>query len=235
MPRARLLPLVFAGLCACDLGGDAGGMSVDASGNEPSGSGGALGSSGGVSGGAGGVASTGGRRGGRSGGSSGTDSGGTPDAAPGAAGECTRTLPGATGKEAGGLIPVCCRPSDGDKALIDEVFRLLNQHRMQNGRAPLGYDEKLEGAVQGHCRHMAEHSFFDHDAPEEAVASPWDRANLCGSSANGENIAYNQATPAEVIRTWINSSGHNQNMLDANFKRVGICHSQRRWGQLFGR
>jgi uncharacterized protein YkwD len=148
---------------------------------------------------------------------------------------CAVTRPGATGKEADGLIPVCCLPTADEKTAIDEVFRLLNQHRADNGRAPLSYDPALASAIQGHCRHMAAHDFFDHTAPEPVVAQFTTRAKLCGASAFGENIAYNQATPAAVMQSWTDSAGHNQNMLNPDYTRVGICYSARRWGQIFGR
>ncbi len=150
-----------------------------------------------------------------------------------------RSLSGATGDESDGLIPVCCAPSGLERLDIDEVFHLLNAHRQANGRAPLTYDTALEAAIEGHCHHMAVHAFFDHSAPETAVSSPWTRASLCGTSANGENIAAGQRSPAEVMEAWKNSSGHNANMLNTTFKRVGIGSYAggpygRYWGQLFG-
>lgn len=207
----------------------------------PSASGGSRGNagSGGVTGSGGSRGGTGGSRGRRDGGADTTPPAPSPDASvpepPAAPGACDLLKTGATGKEEDGLIPVCCKPSSTDKTLINEVFRLLNEHRAKNGRAALVYDDALEQAMQGHCRHMAEHTFFAHDAPEAEVSSPWDRAKFCGGSASGENIAYNQPNPADVIRTWIESPGHNENMLSAGFTKVGICHAQRRWGQLFGR
>ncbi len=174
------------------------------------------------------------------GGASGSDARPGPDVSepspPGVgAGTCQVVRPGASGREPNASIPVCCLPSASDKTLIDEVFRLLNSHRMANGRAPLTYDPALEQAIQGHCRHMAEHPFFDHAAPEAEVQSFTTRARLCGANASGENIAYNQANPDAVMKSWMGSAGHNQNMLSANYRRVGICHHQRRWGQIFGR
>ncbi|MGI5864433.1 MAG: CAP domain-containing protein [Myxococcales bacterium] len=150
-----------------------------------------------------------------------------------------QTLSGATGDEGDGLIPVCCAPSELERLDIEEVFRLLNEHRQANGRAPLTYDYALEAAIEGHCHHMAVHTFFDHAAPEEAVSSPWTRASLCGTSANGENIAAGQRSPAAVMEAWKNSSGHNANMLNPAFKRVGIGSYVGGpygiyWGQLFG-
>ncbi|HYO97053.1 MAG TPA: CAP domain-containing protein, partial [Polyangiaceae bacterium] len=167
------------------------------------------------------------------GGSAGTA--GSAGAAP-TGGMCTSYAPGGTGSEAMGQIPLCCAPSAAEKELISEVFRLLNAHRMANGLPALAYDDKLEAAVQGHCRHMAEHTFFAHEAPEAVVTSPWDRAEACGAAANGENIARGQRSAADVMAAWTTSEGHNRNML-GNFGRVGIGYvaSGRYWGQLFGR
>jgi uncharacterized protein YkwD len=130
-------------------------------------------------------------------------------------------------------MPVCCAPSAGEKAFVEEVFVLLNQHRQANGKPQLSYDAKLEAAVQGHCLHMAAHSFFDHDAPEEPVRTPWARATLCGTSASAENIALGQSTPKDVMASWTQSAGHNQNMLNERFSRVGIGYHDGYWGQLF--
>jgi uncharacterized protein YkwD len=114
------------------------------------------------------------------------------------------------------------------------VFALLNDYRISNGRSALTYDTKLEATIQGHCIHMGIHSFFDHTAPESAVSSPWTRANLCGTSANGENIANGYSSPAAVMTGWKNSPGHNANMLNSSFTRVGIGYYQGYWGQIFG-
>jgi uncharacterized protein YkwD len=124
-----------------------------------------------------------------------------------------------------------------EQAYVAEVFELLNAHRAANGRAALSFDVELAAAIQGHCQHMAAHSFFDHSAPESSVTSPWTRAEYCGTTANAENIARGQSTPTQVMNGWINSSGHNTNMLNSNYRRVGIGYEAtgRYWGQLFGR
>ena len=197
------------------------------------GSGGDTAASGGSGGATGGGAGTGGAPAGSGGG---TAVGGNAGVGGGTSGgTCSLEQPGATGNEPDGMIPVCCAPTAAEKAEIDEVFALLNQHRADNGVGPLAYDNQLEAAIQGHCIHMAEHSFFDHDAPESSVSSPWTRAELCGTSAGGENIAAGQNSPSAVMTSWKNSSGHNKNMLDADFTRVGIGRHGDYWGQIFGR
>jgi uncharacterized protein YkwD len=107
---------------------------------------------------------------------------------------------------------------------------------MANGESALAYDDELQAAIQGHCLHMSQHSFFQHEAPEQSIRLPWDRAELCGTSANGENIAQGQRTPEDVMEGWIESSGHNENLLNSRFTRVGIGYvaAGRYWGQIFG-
>jgi uncharacterized protein YkwD len=146
-------------------------------------------------------------------------------------------LDGATGNEPNGQIPVCCTPDSTEKTNIDEVFSLLNAHRAANGLSALAYDTLLEATIQGHCQHMSAHSFFDHTAPEAAVDLPWPRAQLCGTTANAENIAQGYTSPSAVMTGWTNSPGHEANMLTTNSSRVGIGYEAtgRYWGQIFGR
>lgn len=161
-------------------------------------------------------------------------SGGTSTGSELAGHVCSVTNAQGSGKEPNGQIPVCCGPSSAEKAEIEEVFKLLNEHRAANGVTPLTYSSTLEAAVQGHCLHMSLHTFFDHMAPESIVNSPWDRAQLCGDMAFGENIAMGQTSAAQVMAGWKASPGHNQNMLDASYTRVGIGYADGYWGQLFG-
>jgi uncharacterized protein YkwD len=166
-----------------------------------------------------------------------TDSGAPPppaDTGPPSAGGCSLKLAGATGKEADGMIPVCCQPGSADKAAIMEVFKMVNDHRAANGKAALVYDEKLEAPIQGHCEHMRTHTFFAHDAPESAVSSFTTRASKCGASAGGENIAWGYPTAAAVMDGWKKSSGHNANMLNGSWKRMAVGKSGTYWGQMFG-
>ena len=96
-------------------------------------------------------------------------------------------------------------------------------------------DEMLEAAIQGHCMHMSLHPFWSHTAPESSVAKFSTRASLCGTSASAENIAQGQSSAQSVMSSWISSSGHNTNMLNGAYTRVGIGKYGAYWGQIFGR
>jgi hypothetical protein len=76
---------------------------------------------------------------------------------------------------------------------------------------------------------MAKYGFFNHTTQQSdwfAVgALPWDRMAASGYSYNtykGENIAAGQTTAAVVFEAWKGSSGHYENMVNPNFKVIGV-------------
>jgi uncharacterized protein YkwD len=134
-----------------------------------------------------------------------------------------------------GDTPVCCTPQGDDKTQVDEVFELLNAYRNSLGLDSLAYDPVLEETMQGHCKHMSEANFFSHNSIVAELDTPWDRAEICGTDANAENIAQGYRSSAEVMDGWQNSPGHDENMRTTNSSRVGIGFYDSYWGQIFGR
>ena len=53
----------------------------------------------------------------------------------------------------------------------------------------------------------------------------------------GENIAYGQSTPQQVMNAWMKSSGHRANILNANYTTIGVGYTvingTAYWAQLF--
>ncbi|MER5260261.1 sigma-70 family RNA polymerase sigma factor [Streptomyces sp. NPDC002855] len=119
-----------------------------------------------------------------------------------------------------------------------EVTRLANAERAKSGCGPLTLNSKLGDAAQGHSDDMAERDFFDHTNPDGE--DPGDRVTDAGYkwSTYGENIAAGQRTPAAVMDSWMNSSGHRANILNCSFKEIGIGYRQGSggpwWTQNFG-
>jgi uncharacterized protein YkwD len=134
-----------------------------------------------------------------------------------------------------------CVTNSTEAQKCQDVFQQLNQYRTSLGLAALAYDFRLEECIEGHCHHMAQHRFFSHYAEEPEAADPWKRASACGTTANGENIAAGYPTAVEVMNAWKSSSGHDANMRNSFFTRVGCGYYydgaspyRHYWGQLFG-
>lgn len=104
----------------------------------------------------------------------------------------------------------------------DEVIRLVNIEREKNGLAALKNDKTLRNVAAAHSKDMADRNFFDHENPDGE--SPFDRMKNNGIRYGyaGENIAKGQRTAESVVNSWMNSEGHRKNILNGNFKRIGV-------------
>lgn len=102
-----------------------------------------------------------------------------------------------------------------------EVLRLVNEERDKAGCSPVAANSALTKLAGAFSDDMAERGFFDHTDPEGDT--PWDRAAALGiTNLGGENIARGQATAATVVVAWINSPGHRANILNCDFKTLGV-------------
>ncbi|MBR2810844.1 MAG: Ig-like domain-containing protein, partial [Solobacterium sp.] len=103
-----------------------------------------------------------------------------------------------------------------DYDYANEVLKLVNEERQKVSAQPLVMDTKL---LEGAMIRSGDISIFDeHKRPD---GTSWNSlAQLRGASA--ENIAYGYSTPAAVVNAWMNSEGHKANILNADYKAIGI-------------
>jgi len=131
----------------------------------------------------------------------------------------------------GGMV---LQPSPAD--FEREVIRLTNLERTSRGLAPLREHPVLTAAARAHNDDMARNDFFSHTGSDGS--QPWDRARAHGYnfSTFGENIAYGYMTPEQVVRGWMASEGHRQNILTPDFRDIGVgYHSMKRlWTMKLG-
>ncbi|MEW2164249.1 CAP domain-containing protein [Streptomyces sp. NPDC007084] len=102
-----------------------------------------------------------------------------------------------------------------------EVLKLVNDERAKVGCSPVSANSALSDLAQAFSEDMAARDFFDHTDP--SGLSPWDRAAKAGiTSLGGENIARGQSTAEAVMEAWMNSPGHRANILNCDFKTLGV-------------
>lgn len=103
-----------------------------------------------------------------------------------------------------------------------KVLELVNAERAKYGLLPLSWDSKLAEVARAHSQDMAKRGFFSHNNPDGKT--PFDRIKAAGINyrSAGENIAAGQKTPEEVVKAWMNSSGHRANILNANYTKLGV-------------
>ncbi|WP_406497831.1 CAP domain-containing protein [Streptomyces sp. NBC_00846] len=101
------------------------------------------------------------------------------------------------------------------------VLALVNQERSKVGCSPVTASASLASLAQNFSDDMAARGFFDHTDPDGRT--PWDRASEAGvKGLGGENIARGQADAQAVMDSWMNSAGHRANILNCDYKTLGV-------------
>ncbi|MGW2231262.1 CAP domain-containing protein [Streptomyces formicae] len=113
------------------------------------------------------------------------------------------------------------RAPSAESAAEAEVLTLVNQERAKAGCRPVRADDRLAKLAGDFSADMAARDFFAHTDPDGAT--PWDRAEKAGvPDLGGENIARGQANARSVMDAWMNSEGHRANILNCDYKTMGV-------------
>jgi uncharacterized protein YkwD len=124
-------------------------------------------------------------------------------------------------------------PSNG--GLAQRVLELTNAERSRVGAPPLSLNSQLMVAAQAHTDLMVKYNQLSHQLPGEPSLGA--RISQTGYrwSAVSENIAQGHRTPEQVVAGWMNSPGHQVNLLDAKYQHLGVGSANNFWTQVFGR
>jgi uncharacterized protein YkwD len=106
---------------------------------------------------------------------------------------------------------------------------LVNAERGRRGLAPLRTNDDLTVAAQRHSVDMVARRFFAHDTPNgTTVRERVQRTGYLRGARRwslGENIGWasqSGATPAGMVRAWMNSPGHRAIILNGRFREAGV-------------
>ena len=124
-------------------------------------------------------------------------------------------------------------PNPPRLTLQEVVLSLHNDER----EMPLELDEKLTAAAQDHADWMAERHRMTHSGN----GGPGARITKAGYSWStyGENVAWGQASPQEVMSVWMSSRGHRRNSKSGSSADLGVgvaesTSGQKYWCTTFG-
>ncbi len=126
------------------------------------------------------------------------------------------------------------------------IVRIVNEQRLAGATCggvsrppvpPLTAVPALRCAARVHTLDMATQDYFDHTGRDGSA--PWDRMESAGYAWGqaGENIAGGNADPASTMDQWMNSTGHCNNIMSADYTEIGVgnVESASLWTQVFGR
>ena len=106
---------------------------------------------------------------------------------------------------------------------------LLNEERAAHGLDPVRENTALTRASHAYSQRLVAESFFAHEAPDGTDVV--DRLTATGYIRPGsgwevgENLAWAQgalASPANVVKAWMESPGHKANVLTRSYREIGI-------------
>lgn len=126
------------------------------------------------------------------------------------------------GDESVALEPAEPGDLDLDSEAATGIFDLLNRARLDAGEDPLAWSAALAVVAEGHAVEMYTGGYFSHRSPLAGTVG--DRLQAAGITyvVAGENLAL-AATISEVHDGLMSSPGHRENILRAEFRRVGVA------------
>lgn len=121
-------------------------------------------------------------------------------------------------------------------AYVLRVVELVNEERAKAGLKPVTLQKNIYAAAQ--VRAQETEVSFSHTRPDGTkFTTALAQAGVTYRGA-GENIAWGQRTPEQVMNGWMNSAGHRANILNEKFTSIGVGYYQNAagtnyWTQLF--
>lgn len=111
-----------------------------------------------------------------------------------------------------------------------EVVDLLNEKRRAAGLSEVVIDEQLSQAASKRASEMSEYFYvsdasFADDAHKRPDGSRYDtiKAEFGISGLMAENAAFSATNATQLFNAWWSSTGHRQNMMTADFTRIGVA------------
>lgn len=127
---------------------------------------------------------------------------------------------------------------EAEHAFIKQVVALVNKERAKEGLSPLTIDTKVQAAAQVRAKECEK--LFSHTRPDGSSFSTALKEQNVSYRSAGENIAWGQHSPQQVMDAWMNSPGHRANIMNPNFTTIGVGYYENvggtdYWCQLFTR
>lgn len=104
-----------------------------------------------------------------------------------------------------------------------QIIELTNAERKSQGLPALKFNATLAKAAQEKAEDMFADDYWAHNSP--AGKTPWFFITSSGYRYifAGENLARDFSDPVSVVDAWMDSPSHRSNLLDDNFRDIGVA------------
>jgi hypothetical protein len=100
---------------------------------------------------------------------------------------------------------------------------MTNQTRVKEGLNTLKVNPELSAAAAAKANDMIKNGYFAHFSPTNVSPWFWIKQNGYNYKYAGENLAMNFSETDQVINGWLNSPSHKANLLNSNYKDIGVA------------
>jgi len=107
--------------------------------------------------------------------------------------------------------------------LPEVIIEQTNSERLKNGEKPLTTNSALILAAKMKAEDMATRGYFSHEGPDGSRAWDWMKKADYNFSFAGENLAVNFFDASDVVKAWMKSPTHRENILNNDFTDIGIA------------
>ncbi len=120
------------------------------------------------------------------------------------------------------------------------ILETINKERNKNNLLPLIKNNKLIQAANNKARYLLKNNLFDHNSADGTkIFSDWIKESNYEYSFVGENLAINFSDEKSILKAWMDSPSHRENILDENYLETGIAVQSKNGKilvvQIFGR
>ncbi len=105
---------------------------------------------------------------------------------------------------------------------VDKVISATNSQRQKLGLASLKYNATLSQSAAAKAEDMFKNNYWAHNSPQGKT--PWDFFKSAGYqySVAGENLAKDFYDTEGLIKAWMNSPTHRDNIVNPKYQEIGI-------------
>ena len=115
------------------------------------------------------------------------------------------------------------------KAIARSTVCLLNKERTARDLHKLRLNPRMSKAARAHSLDMVAKHYFDHVSKSgHDVVDRLTKTGYLGEAQSwvvGENLAWGsggRSTPKQIVKQWMGSAGHRQNILTGRFREIGL-------------
>ncbi|MDO8592988.1 MAG: CAP domain-containing protein [bacterium] len=103
-----------------------------------------------------------------------------------------------------------------------KIVSLTNEIRKNLNLSLLAESPRLDQAAFNKAQDMIFKQYFAHTGPDNRSLADWLKALKYNFAVAGENLAMGFSSPEDVVNGWTRSQTHYRNMVDPDFKEIGV-------------